>query len=378
MQKKLIALAVAGLTSVPAFAADSAVTLYGIVDMGYSWRGDNYVDGVKSRSGFDSGQLSGTRLGVRGYEDLGNNLKAIFTLEAGIAADTGGSTQGGLAWGRQTWAGLDWQGNKLTLGRQYTPQFNMYAVYEPFGLGSVAEINNIFTHIQPRADNSLAVSTPFFNVADKLGLAIEGMYSLDVAGNESGQDVGTPPVLANVDTRYGSIFPKVKFGPATAMAGYTQWKVKGGEKSNSAIDVGLNLDFEVVKLFGAYARYNVGANALGTAVYGPDGDKWKFNRYFLGGNVPLGNFNLLASYSYSKDTNDADLKTQQWGVGGLYNMSKRTSLYAVYSKILTTDNVDALYDPLAAANPFSPSVGDASNAGAGYRGGFNLGLRHTF
>ncbi len=384
MQKKLIALAIAGLTAVPAFAADSAVTLYGLVDMGYSWRGDNYLDGVKSRSGFDSGQFNGTRLGVKGYEELSPNMKAIFTLEAGIAADTGASNQNGRAWGRQTFAGLDLYGTKVTLGHQYTPAFNMYATYEPFQLGSVAETNNIFTHILARADNSLAINTPFWG-SDKFAFAVEGIYSLNTPPgdnptlaqplNESGQN--------RQDLRYGSIFPKLKFGPATLLAGYTQWKLKDGEKNNSAVDLGLNLDFKVVQLFGAYARYTNGASDVtGLAVVAPNGEEWKFDRYFLGGNVPLGNFNLLASYAYSKDKNDQDLKSQQFGIGGLYSFSKRTSLYAVYSKILTSDNTDRLYAAGAAANPnysaYTPSVGDATNGGNGYRAGFNLGMRHTF
>ncbi len=373
MQKKLIALAIAGLTAVPAFAADSAVTLYGLVDMGYSWRGDNYADGVKSRSGFDSGQMNGTRLGLRGYETLAPGLSAIFTIEAGIAADTGASNQG-RAWGRQTFAGLDYKGTKVTLGHQYTPQFNMYAAYEPFSLGSVAQINNIFTHIEARAQNSVAVSTPFFG-NDKFGFAVEGMYSLDSPQGDGAveSETGAAYPAGTADLRYGSIFPKVKFGPATLLAGYTQWKVKGGQGHNSAVDVGLNLDFKVVQLFGAYARYNNGVIDNDGTKFTVNDEKLKYDRWFVGGNVPLGNFNLLASYAYSKDKNDQNLKAQQIGVGGLYNLSKRTAFYAVYSKILTSDGIESANNVW-----YAPEVGDATNVGSDYRAGVNLGLRHTF
>jgi predicted porin len=388
MQKKLIALAVAGLASVPAFAADSAVTLYGLIDLGYSYRSDNYNSAVSSRSGFDSGQFNGTRLGVRGFEELSPGLKAIFTLEAGIAADTGGSNQGSRAWGRQTFAGLDWAGTKITLGHQYTPAFNMYATYEPFALGSVAETNNIFTHILARADNSIAISTPFWG--DKLGFAVEGMYSLHTPANDSLNTIQTSYSETGQngkDLRYASIFPKLKFGPATLLVGYSEWKVKEGEKSNNAFDAGLNLDFKAVQLFGAFARYkNAASDLTGTAMYAPNGEEWKFDRWFLGGNIPLGNFNLLASYAYSKDKNDQDLKAQQWGIGGLYNVSKRTSFYVAYAKIITSDNTDALYSGMSTypvaqqtnLSAYTPSVADATNGGGGYRSGLNLGLRHTF
>ena len=168
------------------------------------------------------------------------------------------------------------------------------------------------------------------------------------------------------------------------MVGYTEWKVKEAQNSNNAFDAGLNLDFSVVQLFGAFARYKNAANDLtGVSMTAPNGEAWKFDRYFLGGNVPLGNFNLLASFAYSKDKNNQDLKAEQWGIGGLYNISKRTAFYAAYARIITSDATDALYaTPGVGANPnlsaYTPSVGDATNGGGGYRSGFNLGMRHTF
>ncbi|MCL2656493.1 MAG: porin [Betaproteobacteria bacterium] len=393
MQKKLIALAVAGLAAVPAIAADSSVTLYGLVDMGYSWRGDNYNSAKQSRSGFDSGQMKGTRLGVRGAEELSPGFNAIFTLEAGIAADTGNQNQG-RPWGRQTFAGFDIQGAKLTMGHQYAPQFNMYAAYEPFGLGSVAEAWNIMSHVEGRVQNGIELNTRFYG-DDSFGFAFDGMYSL---GSPQGDGAPQPETGQNgEDTRFVSLFPKVKFGPATLMAGYTQWKTKGAEKNNNAVDVGLNLDFKVVQIFGAYARYNNGARGKDPiAVYNNSTgdfitDKVKFNRWFLGGKVPLGNFKLLASYAYSKDKNDLNMKAQQFGFGGTYSFSKRTDLYAVFSRIVTSDGIN---------NPIGnyywrPGVGDATNytpspnnntgldngaagTGAGYRSGLSLGMMHSF
>ena len=83
MQKKLIAMAVAGLASGAALA-QSNVTVYGIVDMAYI-RGA--ADGASSRTFINSGGLSGSRLGFKGVEDLGNGLKAVFNLEWGMEVD---------------------------------------------------------------------------------------------------------------------------------------------------------------------------------------------------------------------------------------------------------------------------------------------------
>ena len=83
MQKKLIALAVAGLASTAAFA-QSNVTIYGIVDAGYvNSSVDRAAGGNGNFSGIQSGVWAGSRLGFRGEEGLGNGLKAVFTLEYG-------------------------------------------------------------------------------------------------------------------------------------------------------------------------------------------------------------------------------------------------------------------------------------------------------
>lgn len=351
MQKKLIAAAIAGLVAAPAFAIDSSVTIYGLVDVGYSYRTDNY-DASKSgsRQGLDSGQLNGSRLGFKGVEEISSGLKAKFQIEAGVKADTGGSNQGGLAWGRQTWAGLDFGFAEVRFGRQYTPQFNLYAAADPFGLGGVAEANNIFTHIASRADNAAYITTPYF--ADMF--AVEAMYSKSLGGDETAENAG--------NKRYYSIAPKAKFGKMITVAlNYSDAKVKGASGSVNSWDIGGIFDFGVVKIDAAYAQPKDGTTL------DSKGDAIRYNRYHVGAVVPVGNFALLASYNYSDDKNDLGLKATQWGLGGTYNLSKRTSLYGVFAKISTGDNVTGGYE-----------VADATNSGFGYRTGGQFGVRHTF
>jgi predicted porin len=123
MQKKLIALAVASLASGAAFAQTN-VTMYGIADAGYVWsQGDALVTGTNKFSGIQSGLLSGSRLGFKGEEALGNGLKAIFTLEYGAEhrqqlrrRATGGSLNA-----RQQFVGLAGGFGTVALGRQYSP-----------------------------------------------------------------------------------------------------------------------------------------------------------------------------------------------------------------------------------------------------------------
>ena len=113
MQKKMIALAVAGLVSGAAFAQTN-VTVYGVVDVGYMY---SKSDNLKF-SGLESGGMSGSRIGFRGTEALGNGLNAVFQAEFGFATDSfnGVSPFTNL---RNSWVGLQHASyGTFTAGRQ--------------------------------------------------------------------------------------------------------------------------------------------------------------------------------------------------------------------------------------------------------------------
>ncbi|MEX3982179.1 porin [Paraburkholderia sp. EG287A] len=100
--------------------AQSSVTLYGLIDAGVT-----YTNNVVTPAGhgsvvqFVSGSSQGSRWGLKGSEDLGGGLKAIFTLENGFDVGSGQLGQGGLMFGRQAFVGLSSNWGTLTLGRQY-------------------------------------------------------------------------------------------------------------------------------------------------------------------------------------------------------------------------------------------------------------------
>lgn len=115
MKKSFLALAV--LTAFAGVAhAQSSVTLYGIIDEGFNV---NTNAGGKHLYNLTSGVLQGSRFGLRGTEDLGGGLKAIFVLENGFDVNSGKLGQGGLMFGRQAYVGLSSQFGTVTLGRQY-------------------------------------------------------------------------------------------------------------------------------------------------------------------------------------------------------------------------------------------------------------------
>jgi predicted porin len=102
MKKNMIALAVTAAFALPVFAQTS-ITLYGVIDEGINYTSNA---GDKSAYQLESGYAQGSRWGLKGSEDLGSGLKAIFDLENGFDASTGAFGQGGRMFGRQAFVGL--------------------------------------------------------------------------------------------------------------------------------------------------------------------------------------------------------------------------------------------------------------------------------
>jgi len=137
MQKHTLATALA--LSFPLMAGAQTgtnVTLYGNVSTGIE-----YVNNIGNQGAVhaNGGRLGGdgslgknssihfnnitqtiaSRWGLRGSEDLGDGLSAVFTIESGFNAPTGTSGQGGRLMGRQAFVGLKGDWGQLAFGRQY-------------------------------------------------------------------------------------------------------------------------------------------------------------------------------------------------------------------------------------------------------------------
>ena len=204
MQKKLIALAVAGLASTAAFAQTN-VTIYGLVDYGYAYRFDgrgldsttnliNNAGKPNSASQLNGGQQSGNRLGFKGTEDLGNGLKAVFLLEQGFQLDTGASASTSSFYNRQAYAGLSGGFGTVVGGRLYTPHYTFVSGLDPFGAGTVGRYNNVYSVVAGavpgsafgnltdpvRVDNALAYISPSFG-----GFTVTGAFSNNASGDDS-------------------------------------------------------------------------------------------------------------------------------------------------------------------------------------------------
>jgi predicted porin len=148
--------AMMGIGPARAGQSDGAIQFFGLLDQGLE-----RVSGVSQgdgKTGADYRIGSGTaasRWGLRGGEDLGSDLRAIYTLEAGISVDTGAPGQGRL-FGRQAWIGLAGDYGTVTIGRQYAMRYYALLDADIFGAGAQG-LGSIDPGIpNARVDNAIA------------------------------------------------------------------------------------------------------------------------------------------------------------------------------------------------------------------------------
>ena len=357
MKKTSVALLALGAFAGAAHA-QSSVTLYGIVDTGILI--NNNVKGLHE---YALSQATSSRWGLKGTEDLGGGLSAIFDLENGYTTGTGALSQGGLEFGRKAFVGLSSkQFGTLTAGRQYsvsndyTANFASGADWAASGLGygtRASDVDNVDT--SNRIQNSLKYESPNYN-----GLQAGLLYSLGgVAGNFSQNSIWDASIAySNGPISLGAGYTFVKdpyysfFGnqgnsstPTTtasatatdnmnnkifggyASAGSQQIIVAGGSYVLGPATIGLlysNTQFQNLGSVTAVGAIAAPKYEGGTATFnsGEINLKYQVNPALL----------LAGAYIYTHNSgadNVGSAKYNQFNLGAIYSLSKRTSLYAI-------------------------------------------------
>jgi len=359
MQKKVIALAVAGMISGVAFAQTN-VTVYGVADAYYAYsKGDN-----ATFSGINSGGLSGGRVGFKGEEALGNGLKAVFTYEFGsINIDQ----NAGIAGTRQSFVGLasDKMGS-LTMGRQYAPSFlflggtssNEVTVVNPSNY-FVPAFATMQTGRGARWNNSVAYHSPVFAGFD--ARVIYGFGEQSTAANDTSDlgQIGVGARYANGPLYLTALYQAVQENDATAAV-----------EKNTAWAVGGNFDFKVVKVFANYIQEKLQ----------PAATELKKKYWSAGVSVPVGKIGSVnAEFAQYKVTDLTDVKARGLGIGYNHFFSKRTTGYVNLSRINNKDG--AAFGGQAATGNGSASISGSGNTVATLgenNTNFAVGVRHVF
>lgn len=195
MKKTLTALAAA---TAMCGASAASVTLYGVVDTGFAYNNvesDGYAFVTEDDSfSMKSGQRSGSRVGFKGEEDLGNGMKVLFVLESGFSSDTGAMSSDGL-FNRETSLSVAGDFGQFGMGRLSTlandsGTTGLGGYFSSFGtgMGEVGVQNYMQAYRPTRMDNMVYYKTPNFAGAEVWLLYGMGDDAEGTVENESSRD----------------------------------------------------------------------------------------------------------------------------------------------------------------------------------------------
>jgi predicted porin len=368
MKKSLIALAVAGAVVAPAAFADSAnANLYGIMSFSVDWANTN-------EGGDDSDLVTGrdnvSRIGMKGSEDLGNGLSAIWQAEMALNASFDGSGSlsgtGTNSW-RNTFVGLS-SGSMGTvvLGRHDTPYKLATAKLDPFadtlgdynaiiGATSVVRAGSVAvgaTGFDIRAPQTIAYITPNWSGFSAAVAYVEVKLNDDAIFGSNSENTNAWSVMGMYEN--GPIFGSLAYEKHNGALAFAS----APDDSQDAWKLGLGYSFGPAQVGFVYENLDDDLN------HSPNSrDAW-----YLSGVYNLGAIDLKAAYGKA-DNSDApgpDDGADFWVIGADYNFSKRTKLYAMYA---TVNNDNAGTYGLV---PYSAqAVGEDVD-------GVSVGIKHTF
>ncbi|OJA70614.1 porin [Burkholderia ubonensis] len=381
MKKTLIVAALSGVFATAAHA-QSSVTLYGLIDAGITYTNNQGGHSAWQQS---TGSVNGSRWGLRGAEDLGGGLKAIFTLENGFGINNGTLKQNGREFGRQAFVGLSHSVyGSVTLGRQYDSvvdylgplsltgtQYGGTQFAHPFdndNLNNSFRINNAvkyqsadynglkfsalygFSNSSNFANNraySVGASYSFmgFNVAAAYMQLNNNVNGLAQAVSDPGAVAGDWTFAASRQRTWGAGL-NYSFGPATAGFVFTQTRLTDS------------------------VAISAGQSGVTGGITGLSGGT-RFNNYEINGRYALTPaLSLAGSYTYTDGRIVGQSpKWHQFNLQAAYALSKRTDVYlqGEYQKV----NSDGL--------PLRANINGLGTASSNNKQvAVTAGLRHRF
>ena len=350
MKKSLIALAVAGAFAAPAFAATSNVDLYGQFRIS--------VDHLNSMNSTIRGwgmNDETSRIGLKGSEDLGGGLKAIYQWETGFnlgnmgTLSTGSSnasgvnaglTAGGMTGQRNTFIGLAGGFGTVLMGRHDTPyklggSADLFAdtladaQSDALSSSNGAAARCIICE-DLRVNNAIAYVSPEYSGFHAAVAIVPGKFASSTATTKS---------LDSLSDAY-SMVGVYNNGPLKLTAAYENLDHYVGNAATGAA----SSKQDAWKLNGAYTigDLTLGATWEDIKHFGgaSSGDGSKMSNYLVSAAYGMGPITLAAQYG-RRNPNGGSNNLEDATVGVIYNMSKRTNTYVGYAHYKPQSNVSA-------------------------------------
>lgn len=373
MKKTLAAIAVLGAFAGTALAAD--VTLYGKIDAGLNYT-HTKTDGSAGTDDFSmkSGQNSGPRFGLKGTEQISEDVTVGFQLENGFNIDDGYMGQSDRLFGREARVYVKTGFGELAFGRMGgidsgVGPYDLIADSNPFGTGwgdATGQMGNYFLGLTTRYDNMITYKSPEF-----AGITVVAQASLkeDSKGDgDEGSHLADRYYAIGMGADYGALTGALTFSVQDYAGVKDRLEGAGVPVANDyndddgyAVTGFMAYDFGVTKV-SLGAQYFDGVNqARGSLKPTNSFDKgWQYGDVamgatgygvILGAITPIAGGNLYtavgyADYEQSKlfaqekaDGYDkADATSYGIGIGYQYPLSKRTYVYTAASWNRLTEN----------------------------------------
>jgi predicted porin len=377
----ILALALGALGASGASYAQSTVTLYGLIDEGF-----NFTSNAGGHRGYQmvSGDTAGSRWGVKGSEDLGDGLKAIFQLESGFNVNSGSMGQGSRLFGRQAYVGLasDSYG-QLTFGRQYDPTIDLWSGFTAPGnwIGDLGahpyDTDN--SDWDFRTQNSVKYVSPTVS-----GFTAEALYGFS---NQAGGFANNRLYSAAVQYQIAAFSAVVAYlkadNPGTSETGaISASESVFNARSQQNIDVGASYKFtDKFTVAVAYSHvdvYNPESNAYFVNQPAPGTqNSWKFDNvdvnatYYFKPDFWLGVGYVFTHAHISTITGSSSPNWHQVSMMLDYDISKRTSLYFQGAYQHATGSTGTDFDVANIIGSAAPSSGRNQMV-------YRLGMMHRF
>ena len=353
-KKSLIAVAALSALAGSAMAAD--VQIYGRIDTGFRYSNVDYdVAGVDDKSSFEmvSGNYSGSRVGIKGSEDLGNGLTVGFVLENGFDSDDGSFDSNEDLFGREALLYLEGDFGKVGFGRMgiLNSTAGSFAIgnFTPWGTGwgAVGDQSLIFgASFGSRWDNMISYRSPEF-----AGFQLHAQYSFGASTNTDDDKITHTEGKTTTD-RYYAIGATYKVGGLNLIGivdSINEEHIQGTEDPDDTlrVTIGGSYDFGVVKPYVSAAYFKDGrmkswmdsykTPVATTTQTNLEGD-WDGYGVIIGASAPLvgGTAHMTIGYMdaeaqdfmYKTTEIGADLTRYTFAIGYEYPLSKRTKVYA--------------------------------------------------
>jgi predicted porin len=402
MNKKLVAVAVAGVLAAPlaAQAQTANVTLYGRLNIDYELLTGKQADG--SNPNVSRLSSNSSRIGVRGTESLGGGLNAIFQIESNVSGDTGNSSGSGLA-SRETFVGLQGSWGTFKMGKFLMPYDDLHPIFGnvPTYTTSILSTADLWAQgpqskfaggFDARLGNSVRYDSPVwsgFNFSTQISMRDSSGFADNPAPTPA-----TNPVVFGGDNgdhvqelRHAYVWGIAGYynnGPIQAGIGYeSNVNVRGPNLSDWAFTVTGAYNFGVVRVAAVYERLDYDT---------PTGSLTR-NFWGVSATAPIGPGALYAFWGQAQDGNGTSVDgtrvggltrgtqtgSNQWEISYTYPLSKRTQVYAGYVKLQNDDRAAYTFN-INGYTVNTTCVTDAvcPNGPNGKPGGLVLGMIHLF